>query len=100
MMVDFPDPLVPYSTCQICVSQDAAAQTYHKRCYFPGRDLEGKFIENPCVWSSGVTEADLIDVDNAVGNLRSGPRFVERIDLGLPIDQGEKLCSSSGSSAE
>ena len=79
---------------------NAAAQTYHKRCYSSGWDLEGKFIENPCVWSSGVTKSDVIKVDNAVGNLRSDPRCVERIDLGLPIDQGEKLRSSSGGSTE
>jgi len=56
---------------QICVFRGIVAQTYHKRCYFSGWDLEGEIIENPCIWPGGVAEGDVIDVDHAAGDLRS-----------------------------
>lgn len=71
---------------------------YHKCSNFPGRDVQGKVLQDSNSWSRRVFKADTFYVNNSFCLIGPFTAFVERIYLRCSVDKSEELCGGGPSS--
>lgn len=91
MIVLLPEPLAPYLRLAIIHIPIKANTTYDQCCDLASRDVKRKVFENLGVRSGRVAKFDIVETDNARRALGFVSGGVKGIDLGLSIDQFEKL---------